>query len=609
MVSKKKLDKRKVEEIAVNTVKDRLGACRYVTEDIFKNDKTPLYDGEITVYSSPEFSNNTLYGTLKVQVRGSQNVISLIERARYRFDVPVLNYYKNQGGVFFFLVYVSNAPLIRDIYYETLTPERIKWILEGLKPNQKTVLVEIKQFPKNDEDMAEIFLNHIMNSRKQIGFSNSPTHYLSDLGKRIEIEKVTKTVIKVGTEQPNFRDVIFNDEIVLYAKIKNVDLEFPVRGGFPEPLEKGLTKIGISANGKMLETRWQELHWKDCVEFHRGDSLKLIMNLDPKPFHLSYSPDFHLSKFLDDFEIVLSFFDADALTIHGNEIKIPKRDKTCDQDSYDKFIYLLSHAKKIKELLSTIGISRDVDLLTVNKEDMSSIDLLYQALVEKKSVPVPFDEGHPLISYNILGFNLLLVLTKDPDNENLTIIQDFFDTELEAISKYEDGTQFASSQYSFLRYEDILSFDNIKLDKLLPSFMQFTKTMSDFNSANNMLLTLLDAFDNSNSLDKSIKIINTAFDFSKCLISDTFKTKPSKIDAMVNHLQVIKRMRPLNDEELDFLRQSQQINGIEWDTKLAILLLLDELESANSIFSSLSEDEKEYFLDFPISIFLKKQNE
>ena len=65
------MDNRKIEQNAVNAVKQAFGDVACVYAYIDENDKTECTDGHLQVYSSSSFTIETVEGQLPLQVKGT----------------------------------------------------------------------------------------------------------------------------------------------------------------------------------------------------------------------------------------------------------------------------------------------------------------------------------------------------------------------------------------------------------------------------------------------------------------------------------------------------------------------------------------------------------
>ena len=68
---------------------------------------------------------------------------------------------------------------------------------------------------------------------------------------------------------------------------------------------------------------------------------------------------------------------------------------------------------------------------------------------------------------------------------------------------------------------------------------------------------------------------------------------------LINRLQVIYRMRNLNDEELN-MAKCLVVNDPDLKVKISALILLKQFEDVNLFFPQLADEEKSLFRSWPI---------
>lgn len=81
-----------------------------------------------------------------------------------------LRNYLNDGGCVFFVVYIDNKGESTKIYYNELTPIKLRKLLKN-KKKKKSKTIHIKEFPNNSNKKATIFLNCLQNCKKQVSFN------------------------------------------------------------------------------------------------------------------------------------------------------------------------------------------------------------------------------------------------------------------------------------------------------------------------------------------------------------------------------------------------------------------------------------------------------
>jgi len=106
---------------------------------------------------------------------------------------------------------------------------------------------------------------------------------------------------------------------------------------------------------------------------------------------------------------------------------------------------------------------------------------------------------------------------------------------------------------------------------------------------------MLKAYDKNSSQD----LLSTAYELMEWIESQA--SYISKEVVTINKLQIILRQRPLSYQEKQLLHDI--ISTGDDLLKIGAFLLLDEQTEAKEIFESLSEENKESFMNFPIARF------
>lgn len=159
----------KTERNAINAVRDFIDGTSCLRSFLQENDKTPLWDGSVFVYSGVPDKNETLVGTIKTQVKGTEiNAFQATEE--YRLTETELNLYMLEGGQFFFVVeLLKDNVRERKIFYKKLTPHYIKALLKQSK-GQKTIAIKLLPLPSDDRLFEDEMLNFLTDARKQTSY-------------------------------------------------------------------------------------------------------------------------------------------------------------------------------------------------------------------------------------------------------------------------------------------------------------------------------------------------------------------------------------------------------------------------------------------------------
>ena len=189
------------------------------------------------------------------------------------------------------------------------------------------------------------------------------------------------------------------------------------------------------------------------------------------------------------------------------------------------------------------------------------------------------------------------------DQKNTYVIEDFFTAELMASYQGRTG-RLPMSQFAILTIEDLLKIDNIKWNAFLTSFQKVEQHEETFDRANWFMLSLLSAYDQS----RRKEFLQTAQDFSNWILTSTDEEMSYEVK-MLNHLQIIKRLRAFTQEETRTLYEIVAKQDAPESILTGAYLLLDQHIPAEMHFSKMQPEEQEEFTDYPIYHFWKKEEE
>ena len=80
------MNSKRIEEMAIDTLKQSLHRCPFLGTFIDDNDKTPSWDGNVFVYKSKECRKSDWVGRVPVQVKGTTKIING-DKTSFSFEV------------------------------------------------------------------------------------------------------------------------------------------------------------------------------------------------------------------------------------------------------------------------------------------------------------------------------------------------------------------------------------------------------------------------------------------------------------------------------------------------------------------------------------------
>ena len=174
------MDKKAVETISINAVKNSIVVSDLLDQFIADNDKEPTWDGFVYIYKDKSKKKEKLKGRLPVQIKGTENDDFSKDDISFPVSTIDLNNYLYGGGAVFFVVYIGHNGLTQQIYYTELTPIKLRIYLATAK-GKKFKNIKLKKFPTESNEKAMIFFQCLENCQKQASFSDAKLLSLEEL--------------------------------------------------------------------------------------------------------------------------------------------------------------------------------------------------------------------------------------------------------------------------------------------------------------------------------------------------------------------------------------------------------------------------------------------
>lgn len=595
---------KRIETLAVNAVKDKIVMSDYLEQYIDDNDKEPSWDGEIYLYYDKNNTKDKLKGRVAVQIKGLTKKNLSEKEIKYSVLISDLKNYLNDGGVIFFVVYITED-YNKKIYYSELLPIKIRNVLDK-SGNGKSARICLKEFPDDSDQIRNIFFWFYDNSKKQSSFTNSKLLTIQELQEQGILESIRAVAAGNGINKDDPKAVFLSNDVYLYAKIKGSPIEHPL----PEiPVNVCIEQefgYNISIHGIIYFESYKCIRNKNTSTIKIGDSIKIIItfNEDLKNHKciydmsgLRYEASNKLRSLVRDLKFILEAIENKKIEINGNDISIDIKEEELADFDINQQKDILEYHEELLKVFDLLNIRDDVDLSKLTKTDYANIDILIKAFVDK--VPISHLkkglEGIQVLTIEDIRIALIFIYYKN--KEDTYYVYDFFDFQLEIRYKDEKNEIRKTSQYPMLKADDYTEIANIRLNVLLPSYKRYENDSHTYTLGNCALLNLLSAY------DKSLKteFLETAKEFSDWLIEGD--SKDSYKLHLLNKLQIIKRERELSKEEKNELIEIINKNNLEDALLVGAYLLLESQDLAGFYFKKLTHKEKENFKQYPIYRF------
>jgi len=584
----------------ITKLKGCLLKSEYLFPDISENDRTPSWDGFIEVYNYKKINpqKTDILARVPVQVKSQMNSDILCEQIKYNVKKSDLINYLQDGGVIFFIVRLCDDEKFR-IYYETLNPLKIKRYLKTMR-NRKSISIIFHTFPKeNIEKFTDIFFNFAHDMKKQ-AVDNIFT--LDDLKREHPVGFDSFSIQYHGVQYNNPIDYFLENEVTVYATHSELDVSIPVDIIKLKEIGQNLDSPILIENTEYYSS-FRISYNNEGTKILLGNSVSFLYYKENKKASMSFKIQGTLSQRIKDTEFVLALLKNRYFSIGGknpHNFSFVENINEFDSDKaigdMSKYLVYLSEIKRVLEILK---VNEELDLKDITKKDEEYINLLISSILynEPQNLTVNKRLEGQSFRNNIKICNIVLAILFVRNNDGKYILSNFFkDRYLATYQTSENQKPFNVSAFLSLTKEDFLTVSNIDYDIIYNSFLKLDANDYFLDMTTIFVLVMVDVYDQTNKtilLETSLKILDWIFANSN--------NKSQKL-CLLNKLQIIKRMRKLNDSEI-----SELLNLISNSNDDKILtgsyLLIGNIDMATYHFKKLPESEQIDFINYPIKIF------
>lgn len=592
------LSKKDIEELATGAVKRYFNTCELISPQIQENDKTPDWDGYLNLYKIKKDVRKNYLGCLRIQIKGTQ-VDEFNDTESFPIERVFLNNARSEGFIFFVVEIKEDGS--SKIFYKTMAPIEIRSVLSKLKDGQETKTMSFDVL-SNDKDLVYVqILSFLNDCIKQKSFANKEELRIED------IQNVTdyQWEFTLQGKKENFANDIFNGiSAFLYLKTKE-GAEIPIgnsRMTICIPEIKRTYSKSVKINDIIISDSYILRYSKEYFTYEIPSllSFKIINNPNVKEGNVSIDI---LAKTTEQY---ISAYSTYLLILKEAHIQFGNRiftlTSTVAADDTLKIEDKIREFKKHAEVLKQLNVVFPIDYSKFYYSDKVSIDKLYKGLIEHQ--PVESNVQKEIFRLDIA--NIRLLLCSCSDNNGKYYIDNFFESTNVRVKSGNTEIPFEVPTFSWLEQRGFVLFDNIPYDKILDSYKKFASLDKRvYTQANIDLLEMIKAADELQDkceLYKRELTLKAAYELSIWLIE--VNDDPELINIHhINNLQIIKRNRPFNENELTLLLpMSQSEDSL---IKAAAYILLDQFDLAAYIISSLPEEEQKVFTSYPIYHFMK----
>lgn len=589
-----------IESKAVSAINDCIANTSRLKSYITQNDKTPIQDGCINVYGKDGYKNEDLIFAVPVQVKGKESN-TFEKHITYSIDIPSLNFFLNKGGALFFVIVINSETNKTKIYYADLLPYKIKMLLKNLRKSQKTKSITLKRFPDNENELLDLFLNFIENSKKQASVAMTGILSLEELKNRGEkICRIETSYTTYDINQKNPENLLLGKTLFQYA-VSPANNYYPLS-------EVNITGITQEIKGNIIcceeivydSYRIINKEKEASILFGKSITLTKQKKGNDGTLKLNFISKGTLSERIKANRLMLNILDGNDLYINENKV-IQSKDVSgiINRDAINSYTILLDNFKKSLFLAGIKEEKITEEILNNNNFISSFVDIF----LNKKPIPLitqnTGEKSFGLADFKLLKFMAFIELPELTE-PGIYKVFNFFTYDYPYTITGRDGEKYLTSKFVALLASQFEEALNIPYENMLEDIKKCPFSIYHYQHTILMLLEMIKAFDKT----KDDILYKTMLEIAEWLNSLDVSGY-DKYSSLINYLQCKKRKSYLTDDD-KYEVMSILKDDLRDDYKLACFILLDMKEKAKETFEHLDKETKENFIKYPIYTLFKE---
>ena len=602
-VEREIVDTKAIEEKALNYLKFFIEDSERISQYLADNDKEPCWDGHLYLYDGEGKSKKNLLGRVPIQVKGTEVERFKTKKWKFKLEKSDLQAYLHEP-TFFIVCQIKKNSKERKLFYRELLPCSVQTLLKdmGKKESRQTLFHLLNTDLKEFEDKLLVFMN---NSRKMLSFANSDPMTMEDV-----IKDGIRNFSFVSPVKPSNRIQLMNylstHDTYLYANIsKKPYIDFPIADGPMRFTFKRQEYCDVRIGDRVFYHGFTNEIKDGFMYVTVGGILTMIIPLEEKDrvnASVKIKTDSkYLKESIHEAEFVLALDKHKVLSFGDVDIKLGVNDNNLVKELHEKLLCW----KDLQMVLDKMHVTKPFDLTAITPNQIHSINILIEALVEGKRIKIKKPENSILL-FEIANVKLLLWCVVDKNGE--CAIGDFFDGAINISYLYQGKERINASLYSYLQNDDLWTkIDNIDYDGLLPSAIKSANENAHCLELLNLdVLAMLSAVDTLETEEprKSSILLEECYKLNNWLLEHDIEGDKQMVHKC-NKMQIIKRQRAFKENEISEMNQIIENDDISIIYKVGFCLLLENKDCFYNYYNHMTDAEKQTLKNYPIWRFAK----
>ena len=580
------MDNRKIEQNAVNAVKQAFGDVACVYAYIDENDKTECTDGHLQVYSSSSFTIETVEGQLPVQVKGTTSKRKS-DRPKQQVRVSDLKHYLNiAGGCIYFYVYCGSEARSAEVFYRLLLPYDLKKILADIPEQQERISLRFDRLPSDAAELTRLVRRAVKDRTKQrvvAGIAPKTIEEFKDAGLCFDECEFGIELLE-GESPANLAP--YRNGLYIYGKSPWGELY---------PLNKLENIVGVAIGSRHVVSSGDvslnavvmtgENENGEHV-FFRGFDICFSTNT------ITLSETGTLVERMEELALMRALMQTGTLSIDGGGVARGCKLSGGDLDALESRLQLL---EIIKRVVDALHYKPELDISALTTQDLRNIGTIYKGLVE--NAPLHYKDRQNGFGYITLG-NHPIKLVFYQVSEDMYRMVDGLRLDNLTVSVFfrgEGDAPVAVAPLFVQTMEDYMRLANIDGEVFAATLKQYPVTEASSAYVNDKMLEMLSAYDQDACCKEELL---------KCceMTVDALEAFTDREATLINRYQIAARKRDLTSEEKSEL-MAIQLNSDSALSKACAAALRGDSDMASVLRASLDERARAMLGSWPIGRF------
>ena len=578
----------KIENKGISVLRNLIDNMDCVTHSFGENNTEISWDGDIKLYKNPDVDDKgNLSSIIRVQVKSRTKKIPSSNSINFLINKKDLKNYLLENGTMFFVIIFNNNNEFK-IFYIDLLPYNLRKLLKEEVNGKNEIKVKLKYMPNDPIIFEKILRNFAIDKKQQERISDKVFEQenmaISVDGKRSKIQfydwgyKKDKITALIGEEKYVY-ELDENDNII--------NIELVTLGMIKEP-------FNIQVKDKLGNIYFDKvdcIYTKDSAVINIGKSFKMYQK--ENKFNIKIKGT--LKERINSLNFLIQIDKFKGFYINEEWVKL-----NGELDNPNIFKSELEIYTKILNFIKAHHIDKDINLDKWTWDEINKFVIWIRAIDEGIPIRVENFKTSVLGSIKIQDIRFSIFAERKEDGK--IFVKSIWNSDING--KYlfmrgnpDDVDEFETTYiYDFLNKEAYLS-DDINFLEMKKYYNENEIKENEETSINMQALEAILAYDEN----KNKKLL----EYANFLLDKIINIESMHEIAIINKCQIKRRLGKLTlDDKFELMKifEKKKDNLIY---SISINLLIDKKEDAKRQLENLTEYEKEEYLKYPISIFLR----